>query len=175
MMKKDRKRTLLKRLEEFFKNDETVEEASLFTKQELKAPMDVLRVLVTDYGAGLNDILAEYSFLPLGEEDEIWYFSGVLTIRMNVPHEGVMPLSVAVSRLNFYLPAGAFAVSADGTTLIYKNVSLIRTDRSDDLIYEDMELLSDTALLIPENFVYSLIEVSQGGLTLKQFLETLPA
>ena len=79
----DRKRKLLKELENFFREDEDIDEASLFTAEELEAPMDMLRVLVTGYGPGLIDILAEYSFIPLpSESDEIWYFSSVFTLDM---------------------------------------------------------------------------------------------
>ena len=55
----DRKKQLLERLETFFVNDEEVEEASIFTAEELGTPMDMLRVLVTGYGPGLMDVLAE--------------------------------------------------------------------------------------------------------------------
>ncbi len=50
----EKKRELLTQLEKFFKEDEDVEEASLFTKEELGTPMDIVRVLVTGYGPGLR-------------------------------------------------------------------------------------------------------------------------
>ena len=97
---KDRKQALLKKLEGFFKEDEDIEEASLFTKEELNAPMDVLRVFVTGYGPGLTDILAEYSFIPMPpqEVEEIWYFSTVITIETDIPKEGASALSNVISR-----------------------------------------------------------------------------
>ena len=52
----DRKLELLKKLEKSFADDPDIEEVSVFTKEELNAPMDVLRMLVTDYGPGLIDV-----------------------------------------------------------------------------------------------------------------------
>ena len=76
----DRKKQLLNRLENFFKNDEDVEEASIFTAEELGTPMDMLRVLVAGYGPELIEVLAEYSFIPFEGADEVWYFSSIITI-----------------------------------------------------------------------------------------------
>ncbi len=170
----NRKQKLLKRLEEFFKNDESAEEVSLFTAKELGTPMDVLRVLVTEYGPSLTDVLAEYSFLPLGGPEEVWYFSSVLTIKTDVPKDGASPLSGAISRLNFYLPYGGFCLSSDGSMLIYKSMTALRTDHDDDKLYEDIELSADTALLIPENYIDLLIRVADGRLLLNDFIESLP-
>ncbi len=171
----ERKQALLKRLEGFFKEDETIEEASLFTADELGTPMDVLRVLVMDYGAGLTDILAEYSFIPFeGDDDEVWYFSSVLTIDTDIPKEGVSALSCAIAKLNFYLPYGNFALSGDGKMLVYRTVTALRSDADDENLYKDIELAADTAILVPEQYVQLLSQVADGSLLLNDFLSTLP-
>ncbi|MCR4656178.1 MAG: hypothetical protein K5770_08125 [Lachnospiraceae bacterium] len=170
----ERKHRLLERLEDFFKNDEDIEEASLFSAQELNTPMDILRVLVLDYGPDPFDLLAEYSFIPFDGEDEVWYFSSVLTIMSDVPKDGVPALSCAIAKLNFYLPYGGFGLSSDGKTLIYKSVEVLRPDRDDDALYEDIELAADTALLVPEGYTGLLMQVAEGSLLLTDFLEMLP-
>ena len=170
-----RKRELLTELEKFFKEDEDIEEVSLFTAEELETPMDVLRVLVTGYGAELNDILAEYSFIPMpGEADEIWYFSCVLTIGTELPKEGMTPLANAIARLNFYLPYGCFCLSNDGGMLIYKSVTALRSDEKDETLYKDIELSADTALLVPESFIDLLMRVADGRMGLNEFIAALP-
>ena len=170
----ERKRELLNRLEAFFKDDEDTEEVSLFTKEELNAPMDVLRLLITDYGPGLMDVLVEFSFLPLNET-EVLFFSTVITIKMNVPKDGVSALSGAIARLNFYLPYGAFALSSDGSMLIYKSVVPLRSDKSDDELYETMELSADNSILVPESYTDLLVQVSEGRMLLNEFIGSLPA
>jgi hypothetical protein len=170
----DRKRALLERLEAFFQNDEDVEEAMIFTGEELGTSMDVLRVLVPDYGAGLLDILGEYSFLPVEGSEEIMYFSSVLTLMVNIPGEAVPALSIAISKLNFYLPFGSFCLSKDGAMLVFKNISLLRSDHDDEKLYEDMELAADNALYIPERYLFLLQQVADGTLLLDAFLEMLP-
>ncbi len=170
----DRKKALIERLEAFFQNDEAVEEASIFTGEELGTPMDVLRVLVLDYGAGLLDILGEYSFLPLEGPEEILYFSSVLTLLTNIPEAAVPALSGAISKLNFYLPYGSFCLSKDGSMLIFKAVSVLRSDHDDEKLYDDIELAADTALFIPESYLYQLQQVADGTLLLNDFISMLP-
>ncbi|MBQ9437005.1 MAG: hypothetical protein IJU50_01610 [Lachnospiraceae bacterium] len=170
----ERKRKLLKRLEKELAKDEEFEETSLFTAEELNAPMDVLRALVTEYGMGLMDVLAECSFLPIKEAEEVWYFSVVLTLSMNVPASGMTPLAKAISRLNFYLPCGAFCLSKDGKMLIYKLVLPCRTDAEEDTLFNQMKLGLETALLVPESYTDLLMRVLDGRLALADFMEALP-
>lgn len=171
---KDRKKKLLKRLEGFFKNDEMAEEVSIFTAEELGAPMDILRVFVTGYGPGLIDVLAEYSFIPLEGAEEVWYFSSVITIMTDIPEDGVVPLSAAIAKLNFFLPYGSFCISGDGDMLVYRSVTALRTDHDDEKLYEDIELSADTALLAAEDQTLLLIQVAEGELFLDDYLAGLP-
>ena len=170
----DRKQKLLKRLEDFFKNDEDIEEASIFTAKELGTPMDMLRVLVTGYGPGLMDVLAEFSFLPLEGPDEVWYFTSIITIKDDIPEDGVSPLAGAISRLNFYLPYGEFCINAKGDLLIFKSMTVLRADHDDDKLYEDIELAADRALLSAEGYTDLLIRVSDGRMLLNDFIDALP-
>ncbi|MBO6137613.1 MAG: hypothetical protein J6O71_03280 [Lachnospiraceae bacterium] len=170
----ERKKQLLKRLEEFFKNDEGAEDASIFTAEELGTPMDMLRVLVTGYGPGLIDVLAEYSFIPFEGPEEVLYFSSVITIMTDIPKDGVIPLSAATARLNFFLPYGSFCISGDGKMLVYKSVAALRADHDDKKLYEDIELAADTALLAAEDHSFLLMQVAEGELLLEDYLAGLP-
>ncbi len=170
----EKQREYLKRLERFFSEDPDIEQVSLFTMEELDAPMDMLRAIVTDYGAGLTDVLAEFSFIPFPGPQEVWYFSSTLTIKEDISKYGVSALSGAVARLNFYLPYGCFAVNPEGNMLIYKAVTAIRSDHDEEKIYEDIELSADTALLIPESYTDLLVKVAEGTLLLQDFIDSLP-
>ncbi|MCR5402400.1 MAG: hypothetical protein K6E91_01085 [Butyrivibrio sp.] len=169
----ERKRSLLKRLEGFFSDDETVEEASVFTAEELNAPVDILRVLVTEYGAELTDVLAEYYFAPSEERDDVWYFTSVINIDPAVPMEGITALSLAIAKLNFYIPYGSFAISGDGGLLVFKSVTALRSDSDDEKLYKDIELAADNALFIPEQYTELLSQVADGSLLLEDFLSML--
>ncbi len=169
----ERKQKLLKQLEAYFQNDEDVEDISLFTKEELGTSMDVLRALITGYGADLTDVLAEFSFLPF-QDTEVLYFNTVLTIRVDVPKEGVTALSGAISRLNFYLPCGSFAISSDGSILIYKTSAAFPSEWDDNKLYELIELSADTALSVAESHVGLLSDVADGKMSLSEFTDTLP-
>ncbi len=169
----DRKRNLLDRLEGYFTADEDIEEASLFTKDELNSPMDVLRILITDYGPGLTDVLAECYFLPL-QDTEVLYYDTVITILMDVPAEAVPALSGAITKLNFFLPYGGFALNGDGSMLVYKASAALLSKDDDEKLYEAMELSTDTAILTAESYTDLLSQVADGSLSLNDFLETLP-
>ncbi len=170
----ERRRNLLKKLEGFFQEDEDIEEVSLFEAKELNTPMDMVRALVTGYGPKLMDILAEFSFLPLGGEDEVWYFTSILTILTEIPPEAVPAVSGAIAKLNFYLPYGNFALSTDGEMLIYRSVAALRSDHDDQILYDDIELSADTALLIAESYTGLLSDVAEGSLLLDDFVAMLP-
>ena len=170
----DRKLELLKKLEKSFEDDPDIEEVSLFTKEELNAPMDVLRMLVTDYGPGLIDVLAEFSFIPFEGEAEVWYFSSVVTIKNNIPKDAVSALAGAAARLNFFLPYGSFGINPSGDTLAFKNVTLIKTADPDKNVLESMELAVDRALFIPEGYSELLIGVAEGRVLLSDFIDSLP-
>ncbi len=170
----ERKRKLLKRLEEYFVKEESVEEVSLFTKEELNTPMDMLRALTTEYGSYLIDVLAEFSFLPLEGKQEIWFFNSGITRMTNVPKKKVHELGSAISRLNFYLPYGSFALSPDGKMLIYKSVTALKADEDDDKLFEDIRLSADLALFFPEGQTGLLIDVAEGDLSLGDYIRTLP-
>ena len=92
----------------------------------------------------------------------------------DIPKDGVLPLSGAIARLNFYLPYGSFCISGDGTMLIYKSVTALRTDHDDGKLYEDIELAADTALLVAEDQTLLLMQVAYGELLLNDYLESLP-
>ncbi len=169
----ERKRELLKQLETFFNEDEDIAEVSLFTKEELETQMDVLRLLIIDYGPDLMDVLAECSFLPL-QDTEVLYFSTVLTIRMDIPKEGLSSLSGAVSRLNFFLPYGSFSVSGDGTMLVYKATAAFPSEWDDDKLYKLMEISADSALFVAESYTEVLSQVADGKMPLSDFISTLP-
>lgn len=169
----ERKLELLKRLEAYFNEDEDIEETSIFTKDELETPMDVLRTLITDYGSNLTDVLVENSFLPL-EETEVLYFNTIITIKADVPAEGVPSLSSAIAKLNFFLPYGAFSINADGSMLVYRSTDAILSKDDDDKLYEQMELSADTAILVAEGYAGQLSDVADGALLLSDFLDTLP-
>ena len=171
---KERKRQLLTRLEEFFKNDEDIDEVSFFTSDETGAPMDVLRLLLTNYGPGRADVLAEFSFLPFEGPEEVLYFSSVVTILTTMPKDAVPAVAGAIARLNFYLPYGSFGINSEGNMLIYKSVATLRADHDDKILYESMELAADTSLLIPEQSTYDLIRIAFGELLLNEYLEKLP-
>lgn len=170
----DKKLGLLKKLESFLTDELNVDEASLFTKEELNAPMDVLRALVTDYGPGLIDVMAEFSFIPFEGPEEVLYLSSILTIKTDVPKDGVSALAGAASRLNFYLPCGAFCVNPSGDMLVFKNTTLLRSDHPDDILFGDMTVAADRLLSVPESYTDLLIKVSEGKLLLNDFINTLP-
>ncbi len=169
----ERKLELLKQLEAYFKDDEGTEDISIFTKEELGTSMDVLRALITDYGPDLGDVLAEFSFVPLSDT-QILYFSTVITFRVDVPKEGVTSLSGAVSRLNFYLPYGSFAISSNGSILIYKACTAFPSEWDDQRLSELMKTSADTALSVAESHTELLSDIADGKLPLSEFLNTLP-
>lgn len=146
-----RKMDLLKSLEKEFKDAGDIGEVSVFTAKELNAPMDVLRAEIAEFGSDLTSVLGEFFFLPF-EETEVIYFSSVITITGNLPHEIVPEITSAIARLNYYMPCGCFAVGEDDRNLVFRFTVPMRGDEDQKDQETDISIAANTAIMTAEKF-----------------------
>ena len=166
------KNELLESLETKLKEDDGIGEMSLFTADELGAPMDVLRAEVAEFGPDLVSVLGEFFFIPF-EDEELLYFTTVLTLSSTVPKEAVPDVAAAVARLNYYLPCGCYALGDDDQNLIYRCTALI--DGSDDREHQAASV-SNTAfasLSIAEKFLGYLLLVLKNEISVDEMVDMM--
>ena len=126
-----KQKKLLEALEATLKDEEGIGELSIFTADELGAPMDILRVEVAGFGVDLVSVLGEFMFLPFEEED-VLFFTSVITITGTLEKEAVPDVVDLISRMNFYVPFGCFALGDDDKTLIYKHTVPVMAKKDED-------------------------------------------
>ena len=112
----DKRNELLKIINEQLQDAEDFEEVSLFTKDELDAPVDIVRGMLTEVGTELVSVLAEFFFLPY-EDEEMLYFTSAITVTDEILKDELVDISMAVARINFDLPCGGFSIGPDGESL----------------------------------------------------------
>ena len=157
---REEKRNLLNRLAGELGQPEDVERASLFTAEELEAPMDVVRCLITETGADLLDLLAECFFLPVQDEEDVMYFNIMVTLIQEMKDD-IAPLAEALSRLNIFLPIGCFAVDEENGVVFKISVPMLyRTPDEDKMT--TMLTAFDTAMGILDKYESYIMLVATG-------------
>lgn len=163
---------LLRSLADGLADAEDFEEVSLFTKEELDAPVDVVRGLIPEIGTEQISVLTEFFFMPFEDEDML-YFSSVITVTDEIAQEEVADLSLAVARINFDLPCGSFSVSPDGESLVYKYTVPV-PGSVDESIQKDIMLTSiDAAINVVDRFEGYLALALEGNLSTKDLVKLL--
>lgn len=166
----DIRNRLLTMLNEELQEAEDFEEVSLFTKDELEAPVDVVRGMIVDIGTELIPALTEFFFLPYEDEDML-YFSTLITITDEIQKDELADLSMAVARLNFDIPCGAFSISPDGESLVYKYTVPFPGDLDEEGQKTMMLTAVDAAINIVDAYEGYLALVLEGNLTADKMID----
>ena len=92
----EKKRKMLNVLIEELDESEDFEEISLFTAEELGAPADIARALISDVGSELIDVLGEFLFMPY-EDEEMLYFTSVITLTDEIMADEQVDIALAIA------------------------------------------------------------------------------
>lgn len=143
--------------------------------QEENLPMDILSSLHLDYGHGQHEVMGEYYFFPVPQEEvSTHYFSTMINLENEIHQECLSQLREAVSALNFYIQCGSFVVNPSGTLLGFRFITPIPVNFSFDQALELMNLNVGHSLELAEHHVDDLIRVAQGKLSLQDFMFQMP-
>lgn len=168
----EKKKELLKVLEEEFKGDVDFGEVSFFTKEELNSPVDILRAEIAEFGTDSVSVLGEFFFLPL-EDDGILYFTSVITLSGTVPEEVVTDLCKAVAKVNYLLPTGCFALGDHDKNLVFRLSVPVFAD--DDVKRQELAVsnAADTAVFMADRYEGFLKLVINNEMTVDEMIETV--
>lgn len=139
-------------------------------------PTDIVTALITEFGNGLDEVLAEFFFMPQieGQEEDGLYFHSVFTLAENVTEEMLPRLYEAVSILNCFTETGTFAVTKDGSTLIYRNSIAMPLDIDDSAAEALIAANAMFAINVSEQFADALLKVTDGRMSMEEFRGILP-
>lgn len=135
-------------------------------------PVDILTTLHTEFGQDSDEAMGEFYFAPNANgESQVQYFTSVITLSEEVNKEHLPELYEAISKLNFYLPVGSFAIDEEDSSLAYKHVVPIRVDCSQEELLQQVDILIAHALSISEEYIAILLHVSEGKATVQDIID----
>lgn len=168
----EKKRELLKMLAEQLSDSDDIDRAEFFTKEELEAPVDITRVIITDIGAELISVLGEFYFLPL-EDEEMLFFACGITVTDDIEDHEKTDLYSAVARINYLLPFGSFAMDEGGDNVVYRYTVPVLADSDDDTIRKIMLTSVDAAVSMVDRFESYLMLVQEGNVTPDEMIKAI--
>ncbi len=145
--------------------------AKLTDKEENDVP--VLNVIMSGADEAVGNTMGEFFFMPGSPNDEIQYFVNLITVYEDVPEENLGELGMAVSCLNTYVPAGAFAIDFFARSLIYKLTYLMPVNADENTVRENVDNTMGCALQAVADYGYLLSEVCEGERSALSVIEVL--
>jgi len=149
--------------------------ATILSEPSEDIPTYILNVLHTELSFEEEEVMGEYYFLPLKDENPRYHvFTSMLTLSEQMPEVKYEDLGRAANLLNFYLPTGAFVFSKPEGIIAYKHSSLI------PMGYDQQEALKliDGHIAMSLNIVHQYMDIfmklMKGKMSLNDFLNTLP-
>ena len=167
----EEKRKLLNRFAETINDGEDIEDASVFTAEELGTPMDVVRCRISEAGADLVDMLGECYFLPV-EGDDLSVFTIMVTV-IDEMKEETRFLADAAARLNYFLPVGGFGIDDDDNGLVYKYSVHILNSLSDEDKMTTMLTAFNAAVGVIDKFEGCLMLVATGEMESGEMMDLI--
>lgn len=171
---REKKEKLLKALQEKFGEWEI---GAVYRNGEAeKLPMDILTILVTEYGNSLEDVMGEFFFMPEieGQPEDVLRFNCIFTLTENLSAEQLPNLYEAAAILNYYTEAGTFAVNKAGGMLVYRNSIALPLDMEDEAALELIVTNVLFSMNVSERYVDILLQVNDGRMDIEDFRALLP-
>ena len=144
-----------------------------FTKEMIPARVtekdangvEILASIFDDLAMEGLESSGEFFFLPNKEGEEIMFFVNLITISTELPESTLGELMAAVSVINTYILAGAFAIDPKAGTLVFKHVHEMPMDLDEKTVTEYADISMGVAISMVQQYGYYLIEVKEGTRT----------
>ncbi len=173
----DRKEVLNNREELLKRMAEDLQEAmiaAVYREPEKKGDIPVVSVLFDEMGEGDEEAYGEFFFHPfITDEDEVQFFSGVITLADSLPEEHLDKLFEAMSYINFQIPCGNFALDKSRTFLCFRECIPLPMEMSPDELYRQMNIISGNAVASADAYISTLLQLTKGELSIDEVKELL--
>lgn len=171
----ERKKQILKCVQEKMKEWE-IESLYRVGKEE-NLPMDILTILMNEFGNDLQDVLGEFFFLPKveGRTEDALCFQCVLTLQEDLPEEMLPQFYEVVASLNYITEAGGFAISRSGRMLAYRNCLTLPLETADATVVELIMANITHSINVGEKFAGVIAAIRSERISMDEFRELFPA
>ena len=150
-------------------------ETRLMTREETGMDAEVLRTIWPDFGVDLQQLFVECMFigLPRGAEDTL-YYSVVLNLSAEFDKESMPDLFEAMSKLNFYMTGGSFAIDPDESILVFKQMLQLPAEYDFEVLHEMINVAAAHTVQLCEPYAPLICGVAEGRIPLSDVLAVLP-
>ncbi|MCR5099937.1 MAG: YbjN domain-containing protein [Butyrivibrio sp.] len=143
-------------------------------KDETGIDDGILTAYFEELGINDEDAVGEFYFTPvLSEEDDVQFFTAVITLTEDVDESKLPVLYEGLSYLNFYLPLGAFSISDDHNCIIYKYPISLPIDIEGEDLYNIVEGVIATTLTTIDNNIDLVLGLSYGSRSIEDVKELI--
>ncbi len=147
---------------------------AIYQEAEKEGDIPMVNVMFDDMGDGDEEVYGEFCFRPLmSDEDQVQFFTCMLTLSDDVPEEHRDKLFEAMSYINFQIPCGCFTMDKTGTFLCFRESMPMPIDLMGDELYEQMNLIAGNAVVTTDAYMSALLQVSRGEMSVEDVLELL--
>ncbi len=149
--------------------------AGLREKGKDDVPFDILAVAFTEMGVNDNELLGEYYFYPFDNvESDVMYFVCTMTMTDELNQDTVEELNKALDILNFYLPTGAFLISPDKRTLLYRYENIIDANASLEDNLKIIQINMGDSIQITEKWMDIFLGMDENQISFNDFMTMMP-
>ena len=136
--------------------------------------LEILTVLFDDIGRGDEETYGEFYFTPLqSEEDEVQYFTGMITLLDDLDEAYLPVLYEAMSYINFQIPVGTFMIDKTHRFLSFKVTAPMPVDEDDKVLFDQASAVASNAVLVADVYAGVLLDVASGAATIDNVVEIL--
>ena len=162
-------------LEKLRQTFDSLEVAAILREPSESIPTHMLNVLHTNTGNEEEEVMGEYYFLPIEEENAKFHmFCTVMTLSEEVLEDKFDELGRAANLLNFYLPVGSIVFSKPEQIMAFKYTSLIPMGASEEEALNMIDGNIGLSLHLVNQYVDVLMKLSRSEITFTDFLEEMP-
>ena len=147
--------------------------AATLDEKKSEDDVEILRVMFDDIGFDVEEgAIGEFLFMPLiSEEDEVQYFTSVITIANVAVEENRPKLYEALSIINYVVPCGAFVYDRDNVLLAYKLTTPISMDLHGEDLSKQVNICMGNAVAITDKYCDLLLRINSGEIDIDHVIE----
>lgn len=166
----EKRKELLAALDNEINDLEYIGEHSIFTKEELSIQTDILRAEIKGFGVDLVSVLGEFFFIPFENED-YHYFTSVITLSSTITKEAAPDIAACISRLNYIVPCGCFALGGQDHNLIFRWTVPVSAEDTEEKQRKTIFDAANVAIGNAERYEGYLRLIINNEITLEELLE----
>ena len=154
-----------------FLKEEMPEDAPQELKDLVEQNGTVVGIDYVDLGEDGHDAYGLFSFLPEDPGDPCAHLAMVITLTNRLSPAGMTALYQLLNRINLHIPEGAYIISEDETTLVYRNDIQIPKELDNDGASKVVAVRLIRTIALVTEWIDGLMGYNDGTYSLEECME----